>query len=185
MEAVIFLEHIYTALYKDVIKQDSCLKELKIVHDFQSLAVARSIGVSSKLALSSGAQTNERWVGSYIVVQRNLQISNGMPYILLYNNHDMLAAELLAIIMRKSANIKGLTIADRTPKISQYADDATFFWGTLTLSPTWSPHWNISHDYRTWRWTIENPIWCYWATEKARQHPYRAYRFRIMWRFWE
>lgn len=38
----------------------------------------------------------------------------------------MIAVELLAILVRKSDNIKGISIADQQLKISHYADDATF-----------------------------------------------------------
>lgn len=39
----------------------------------------------------------------------------------------VLAVELLAILVRRTESIKGLEIAGRELKISQYADDATFF----------------------------------------------------------
>lgn len=39
----------------------------------------------------------------------------------------VLAVELLAIIVRKTEDIKGITMAGTSAKISQYADDATFF----------------------------------------------------------
>lgn len=35
--------------------------------------------------------------------------------------------ELLAILVRQTANIKGISVAERQVKISQYADDATIF----------------------------------------------------------
>lgn len=39
----------------------------------------------------------------------------------------VIAVELLAILVRKSENIKGIDISDQQLKISHYADDATFF----------------------------------------------------------
>lgn len=39
----------------------------------------------------------------------------------------VIAVELLAILVRKSDNIKGIRIAEQQLKISHYADDATFF----------------------------------------------------------
>lgn len=39
----------------------------------------------------------------------------------------VIAVEFLAILVRQSTSIKGITVADRQIKISQYADDATFF----------------------------------------------------------
>lgn len=39
----------------------------------------------------------------------------------------VLAVELLAILVRKSNAIKGIQIGDKATKISQYADDVTFF----------------------------------------------------------
>lgn len=39
----------------------------------------------------------------------------------------VMAVELLAIIVRKNEKIKGLLVAEKEIKISQYADDATFF----------------------------------------------------------
>lgn len=44
----------------------------------------------------------------------------------------VLAVELLAIIVRKTEEIQGITIAGKTTKISQYADDATFFLANST-----------------------------------------------------
>lgn len=39
----------------------------------------------------------------------------------------VIAVELLALLVRRSINIKGLDLGNRRLKISQYADDATFF----------------------------------------------------------
>lgn len=39
----------------------------------------------------------------------------------------VLAVELMAIMVRKNEKIKGITVAGQAAKISQYADDATFF----------------------------------------------------------
>lgn len=39
----------------------------------------------------------------------------------------VLAVELLAILVRQKEDIKGISVAGKTVKVSQYADDATFF----------------------------------------------------------
>lgn len=39
----------------------------------------------------------------------------------------VIAVELLAILVRRADNVKGITVADQQKKISHYADDATFF----------------------------------------------------------